>query len=82
MGLNGACLCGAVRFSGNADPVFQVKCHCADCRKTAGSHAAMVGVPEGAVAFTGEARESVWTSSAAAWDFVTPGVPSFPKSPA
>lgn len=133
MNLKGACLCGAVRFSGNADPVFQVKCHCADCRKAAGSHAAMIGVPEGAVTFTGKTREfssradsgrevarafcpvcgsgiysrtaaaagfvfvrasalddpdqftpqmSVWTSSAAAWDFVTPGVPSFPKSPA
>lgn len=133
MDLKGGCLCSAVRFSGSAEPVFQVKCHCTDCRKTGGSHAAMIGVPEGAVAFTGETSEfssladsgrevtrafcpvcgsgiysrtaaaaglvfvrasalddpdqftpqmSVWTSSAAAWDFVTPGVPSFSKSPA
>ena len=58
MNLSGGCLCGAVRFAGVAEPVFQVKCHCSDCRKTAGAgHAAMIGVPEGAVVFTGEARE-------------------------
>ncbi len=134
MELNGGCLCGAVRFSGKAAPVFQVKCHCTDCRKTAGSgHAAMIGVPEATVVFGGEIREfrsladsgrevvrgfcpscgsgicarpdaaaglvflrasalddpnqfdpqmAVWTSSAAAWDVVTPDIPSFAKSPA
>jgi hypothetical protein len=58
MMLRGGCLCGAVRFSGQAEPVFQVKCHCTDCRKTGGGgHAAMIGVPEGSVSFSGEIRE-------------------------
>jgi hypothetical protein len=133
MNISGGCLCGAVRFSGVAEPVFQVKCHCTDCRKTAGSgHAAVIGVADAAVAFTGEVKEfssladsgrtvtrafcpacgsgihsraaaaaglvfvrasalddpdqfmpkmSIWTSSIAAWDIVTPGTASFPKSP-
>jgi hypothetical protein len=54
MKLEGGCLCGAVRFSGEAEPVLQVKCHCTDCRRTAGSgHAAMIGVPEGSISFSG-----------------------------
>lgn len=58
MKLNGGCLCGAVRFEGNAEPVFQVKCHCVDCRKLAGSgHAAMIGVASDSVTFAGEVRE-------------------------
>ena len=58
MMLRGGCLCGAVRFLGRAEPVMQVKCHCTDCRKTAGGgHAAMIGVPEGAVSFSGDIRE-------------------------
>lgn len=57
MNLSGSCLCGAVRISGEAEPVFQVKCHCTDCRKLSGSgHAAMIGVPEGSVSFSGDIR--------------------------
>jgi hypothetical protein len=48
MNIGGGCLCGAVRFVGVAEPVFQVKCDCTDCRKTAGSgDAAVIGVPMG-----------------------------------
>ena len=132
--LTGGCLCGAVRFSGEAEPVIQLKCHCTDCRRTAGAgHAAVIGVPEKSVSFSGEIRSyrsladsgrqitrgfcptcgagicnrpeaapglvfvrasslddpdqftpqmNAWTASAAAWDAVTPGIPSFPKNPA
>ena len=54
----GKCLCGAVRYSGEADPLFQVKCYCSDCRKTSGAgHAAMIGFPMGTIAITGEVKE-------------------------
>jgi hypothetical protein len=33
----GGCLCGAVRYSVHGDPVHVRRCHCADCRKEAGS---------------------------------------------
>jgi len=58
MCIAGGCLCGAVRFVGDADPQFQVKCYCADCRRTNGAgHAAMMGFQDGATSFKDEARE-------------------------
>jgi hypothetical protein len=58
MHVTGGCLCGAVRFEGDADPQFQVKCYCTDCRRTSGAgHAAMMGFPDGAITITGEAKE-------------------------
>ena len=58
MRIAGGCLCGAVRFEGNAEPQFQVKCYCNDCRKTSGAgRTAMMGFQDGAIGFEGEARE-------------------------
>jgi hypothetical protein len=58
MRIGGGCLCGALRFEGDAEPLFQVKCYCTDCRRTSGAgHSAMMGFLDGAIAFTGEARE-------------------------
>ena len=58
MRISGGCLCGAVRFDGEAEPLFQAKCYCTDCRKTsAAGHAAMMGVPKGAISVSGEVRE-------------------------
>jgi hypothetical protein len=58
MRILGGCLCGAVRFVGDAEPQFQVKCYCTDCRRTSGAgHAAMMGFAEGAITFTGQAKE-------------------------
>lgn len=40
------CLCGAVTYSTDAEPVDQVVCHCADCQRQTGSpFAVFVGVP-------------------------------------
>ena len=40
MRVTGGCLCGAIRFEGEADAQFQAKCYCTDCRKTsAAGHA-------------------------------------------
>src|SRR5438105_15700948 len=35
--LEGGCLCGAVRYRSDAEPVMQVVCHCEPCRKNSGS---------------------------------------------
>jgi hypothetical protein len=56
--MSAGCLYGTMRFAGVAEPVFQIKCHCTDCRKTTGSgRAALIGVPDDPVAFSGEVME-------------------------
>ena len=53
--ISGGCLCGAVRYHADAEPVFSIKCYCTDCRKTSGSaHAALIGFPKSAVAIEGQ----------------------------
>lgn len=39
----GGCLCGAVRFETHGAPTLVELCHCADCRKASGGHAAHYG---------------------------------------
>ncbi len=34
--ISGGCLCGAVRYSTNAEPAMIAVCHCADCQKQSG----------------------------------------------
>ena len=51
--IEGGCLCGQVRFSGEAEPAFQAICHCKNCQKQAGSaYSVIVGVPRGALTVT------------------------------
>lgn len=50
----GGCLCGQVRYSASAEPIFVGVCHCTDCQKFSGSaFAAVVAVPRAAVTVTG-----------------------------
>ena len=58
----GGCLCGGVRYraTGPLRPV--IACHCIQCRKTSGHHAAMTSVPS--ERFVIEADETlVWFES-------------------
>lgn len=58
MHISGQCLCGAVCYRGDAEPQFQGKCYCTDCRKTsAAGHAAMMGFAADAIRITGDVRE-------------------------
>ena len=51
------CLCGAVRFSVAAKPIWSAYCHCESCRRAVASPvAAFVGFDEGFVQFSGDAR--------------------------
>ena len=60
----GGCLCGAVRYrvDGPLDPV--VACHCTQCRRWTGHHAAA----------TSARREDVAVTGTVAWYESTPGV--------
>ena len=48
--LKGHCLCKAIQYTVDGDPLWCAHCHCADCRRHTGSAVAtFVGVPRMAV---------------------------------
>ena len=52
--ITGGCLCGAVRYTAEADPTSATICHCRDCQKFTGSaFATLVGVAKEQVKFDG-----------------------------
>ena len=54
MKLEGGCLCGKVRYSGEAEPIFVGVCHCTNCQKSSGTaFNAVIAVPKPTVTLTG-----------------------------
>ena len=54
MEIKGGCLCGAVRYTADADPTSATVCHCKDCQKFTGSaFAVLVRVPKESVTIEG-----------------------------
>src|ERR1043166_4138790 len=52
--ITGGCLCGAVRYTAEADPTSVTVCHCLDCQKFTGSaFAALVPVSKDALTIDG-----------------------------
>jgi hypothetical protein len=41
----GGCLCGGVRYTVRGELRDVIACHCSQCRRTSGHHAAMTSVP-------------------------------------
>jgi hypothetical protein len=55
--ITGGCLCGAVRYSAEADPTGVTVCHCRDCQKFTGSvFAALIMVPKAVLTLTGPVK--------------------------
>jgi hypothetical protein len=53
----GGCLCGKVRYSGEAEPKFVGLCHCRNCQKESGSaFSIVVGIPQDALSVHGELK--------------------------
>jgi hypothetical protein len=84
---SGGCLCGAVRYTCDAEPIMAGHCHCEDCRRSSGSgHSSHLAVPEAAFVMTGETKAYVRPS--ASGNPVTRafcpecGAPVFSKNPA
>jgi hypothetical protein len=56
--LDGRCLCGAVSYTSDAEPLFCAICHCTNCqRQTGTSFSIVVAVPEDGFQVTGELSE-------------------------
>jgi hypothetical protein len=54
MEITGGCLCGAVRYTADADPTSVTICHCTDCQKfTGAAFAALVLVTKDALTLSG-----------------------------
>src|SRR5260370_27683452 len=54
MEIKGGCLCGAVRYTAEADATSATVCHCRDCQKfTSSAFAALVRVPKEAMTIEG-----------------------------
>jgi hypothetical protein len=54
----GGCLCGALRYEAEGEPMFAGHCYCADCRKASGSgFVPFMGFASNAVRFTGQIRK-------------------------
>ncbi|MGI9479020.1 MAG: GFA family protein [Hyphomicrobiaceae bacterium] len=55
----GGCLCGAVRYKSEAEPVLQALCHCQTCRKNSGSAFSFnVAVPEDSLVVEGDGLQT------------------------
>jgi hypothetical protein len=60
----GGCLCGALRYEAEGEPLYAGHCYCADCRKASGSgFVPFMGFPSKAVRFSGPTR--IFTSKSA-----------------
>jgi hypothetical protein len=60
----GGCLCGALRYEADGDPLFAGLCYCADCQRASGSaFVPFMGFASNAVRFSGPTRK--FTSKAA-----------------
>ncbi len=65
--ITGGCLCGAVRYTANAEPTFMANCHCVDCRKSsAAGHMSLFGLPADKVEFSGTMSEYAMTADSGA----------------
>jgi hypothetical protein len=60
----GGCLCGALRYAAEGQPLAAGHCYCDDCRRASGSgFIAFMGFPADAVRFSGKTRKFVSQSA-------------------
>ena len=60
---SGGCVCGAVRYEIEGDPVMSFQCQCRDCqRRSGGGHTSVMLFPAAAVRITGSVKHHVTTA--------------------
>jgi hypothetical protein len=58
--ITGGCLCGALRYEADGDPLYMGHCYCADCQKASGSaFVPFMGFPASALRINGPSRPFV-----------------------
>src|SRR5215472_15595439 len=91
----GGCLCGQVRYSGTAEPMFTGVCHCKDCQKETGTaFNIVVAVPQAAIPGTSIIRAGtlddtswlkptmeIYCDSKQPWVSLGSGLQSFARMP-
>jgi hypothetical protein len=61
--ITGRCLCGAVTYSADAEPILQGVCHCADCQRQIGNpFSVIVGLPRTSFEVQGDTLASFATT--------------------
>jgi hypothetical protein len=61
--ITGRCLCGRIRYRANAEPLWQMHCHCESCRRaTASGFTSFFAIADGHWQWTGDAP-SIYQSS-------------------
>ena len=56
--IEGGCLCGAVRYKADVEPIAIINCYCDACKKNSGStHSWNLMIAKGSVPFTGDALQ-------------------------
>ena len=59
----GSCVCGAVNFTINSEPVAMGQCHCKGCQRASGTgHMSLAFFPESEVSIKGEVAEYASTA--------------------
>ena len=57
--IEGGCLCGAVRYTSDADPVATAICHCKNCQRQSGSaFSVIIGIPRASFSLQGDPMKS------------------------
>src|SRR5664279_416174 len=55
--IEGGCLCGQVRYSAHAEPVFVGVCHCKNCQKQSGTaFSVVIAIPKSAMSIQGQLK--------------------------
>jgi len=58
--VTGGCLCGALRYEAQGEPIYVGHCYCGDCRKASGSgFIPFMGYLASAVRFSGSSRTTL-----------------------